>query len=111
MVGSGRRERQCRLGKVIDTIGRTHPSVADQMPASDKTLALVTPRPLSTMVEHEMLQALADNANLLAAAQTHLPGRMRALATYPPYRLELPSRGKPKAGWQAVEWRTLEKSK
>jgi hypothetical protein len=36
---------------------------------------------------------------------------MKALAGYPPYRLELTSRGKTLGGWQRVEWRTPEEGK
>ena len=97
---------------VLDTLARRNPSVADQMPASSATLALVTPRPLAAMAEHEALAALSGpgDANLRAAAQTHLPSRMKALAGYPPYRLELTSR-KTQGGWQRVEWRTPEEGK
>ncbi|MBS4096278.1 MAG: DUF2138 family protein [Sulfuricella sp.] len=98
------------VAKVLDTIARSHPSVADQMPASNTTLALLTPRPLAAMAEKEMLAALnnAGDTNLLAAAQTHLPARMKALAAYPAYRLELT--GKIQSDWQRVEWMTTEKA-
>jgi uncharacterized protein YfaA (DUF2138 family) len=95
---------------VADTIARKNPSVADQMPAGASTLALLTPRPLSAMAEKEALEALSGpgDANLRAAAQAHLPARMKALAAYPPYRLELADPGKARAGWMRVEWRTPE---
>jgi uncharacterized protein YfaA (DUF2138 family) len=93
---------------VLDTIARKNPSVADQMPAGAATLALLTPRPLSAMAEKEALDALSGpgEASLRAAVQTHLPSRMKALAAYPPYRLELPDAGQGRAGWLKVEWRT-----
>jgi len=96
----------------LDTIARRNPSVADQMPASNATLALLTPRPLSAMAEAEAFGALAGpgDANLLAAAQTHLPARMKALAAYPPYRLEL-TRDRAPSGWVRVEWRAPEEKK
>jgi uncharacterized protein YfaA (DUF2138 family) len=99
------------VAKALDTIARTHPSIADQMPTSNATLALMTPRPLAAMIEREMLAALgaSGDANLLAAAQTQLPPRMKALAAYPAYRLELDTQGK--GGWQRVEWRTLASEK
>lgn len=99
------------VGKVLDTIGRTHPGVTDQMPTSAATLALITPRPLSAMTEREVLAALRGESNLLAAAKTHLPARMQALAKYPAYRLELATPGNLQAGWQPVEWRALEAAK
>lgn len=96
------------VNKVLDTIVRAYPSVADQIPTSNLSLALLTPRPLSAMVEHEVMAALSDagDANLLAAAQTHLPARMQALSTYPAYRLELNNSHNVASGWQRVEWRT-----
>lgn len=105
------------VGKVLDTIGRSHPSVADQVPTSDATLALMTPRPLSAMAEQEMLAALAGNGeeNLLAAAQAHLPARMKALAAFPPYQLELRGADQPgerqSGAWQPLEWRSAKTSK
>jgi uncharacterized protein YfaA (DUF2138 family) len=95
---------------VLATLARTNPSVADQMPVTNSTLMQVTPNRLAAMAEAEVSQALAGDANLSDAAQTHLPKRMKALAGYPPYRLELlaplPASGKPAAGWQQVQWRT-----
>jgi uncharacterized protein YfaA (DUF2138 family) len=95
---------------VLATLARTNPSVADQMPVTNSTLMQVTPSRLAPMAESEVSQALAGDTNLSDAAQTHLPKRMKALAGYPPYRLELaaplPSNGKPAAGWQQVQWRT-----
>jgi len=95
------------VDKVLDTLARSHPSVADQSPSSNATLAVLTPQPLSAMAEREMLRALggAGDANLLAAAQTHLPARMKALAGYPAYRLELATTPA-QSGWRALEWRT-----
>ena len=98
---------------VLDTLARTHPSVADQMPTSNATLLQLTPRPLAAMAEKEAFAALSGpgDANLRAAAQTHLPARMKALAGYPAYRLELTNKGKIASGWQRVEWRTAEEGK
>jgi uncharacterized protein YfaA (DUF2138 family) len=98
------------VAKVLDTIGRTNPSVADQIPASNLTLGLITPRPLSAMASKEIMEALGNSGedNLLTAAQTHLPARMQALAAFPQYRLELNEAGKAgkSARWQTVEWRS-----
>ena len=92
----------------LDTLARKNPSVADQMPVSNATLALFTPRPLAAMAEHEALAALSGpgDANLLAAAQMHLPPRMKALGAYPAYRLDMKTN--PQSGWQPVQWRTAE---
>lgn len=95
--------------KVLDTIARRHPSVADQLPAGDATLALLTPRVLSAMAEREVMDALdgAGDANFLAAAQTHLPPRMKALAGYPAYRLELARQGREAGEWRQLDWRAM----
>ncbi len=99
------------VDQVLDTIARVNPSVADQMPTSDATLALLTPRPLSSMTEREAMGALSGpgDASQLAAVRTHLPARMAALATHPAYRLDLA--GKNAGGWQRVEWRAAEAAK
>jgi uncharacterized protein YfaA (DUF2138 family) len=98
------------VDKVLDTIAHRFPGVSDQLSTSAATLALISPRPLSEMTEREVMAALAapEDANLLAAAQTHLPARMQALATYPPYRLELTK--PPVPGWQSVNWITQSSS-
>lgn len=92
--------------KVLDTLARTHPSVADQMPTSSATLALMTPRPLSAMAEQEMLSALGGpgDENLLAVTQARLPAHIKALAAYPAYRLEIRAQGQSQGNWRAVSW-------
>ena len=95
--------------KALATIARTHPSVADQMGTGNATLALLTPRPLSAMAEREMMASVRDNSNLHDAVQTHLPGRIKALAGYPAYKLELVNQRQ--ADWQRVEWQTQDGKK
>ncbi|MFY9259366.1 MAG: DUF2138 family protein [Gallionella sp.] len=97
------------VDKTLDTLAHTYPSIADQTPTSNATLAVMTPRPLSAMAEREMLQAIRYDSNFLTAAQTHLPARIQALAAYPAYRLELNSTGK--NGWQGVVWQSEEVGK
>jgi len=98
---------------VLATLSRTNPSVADQMPAGDGTLALITPRRLSAMAEQEAMAALSDeDSSLRSVAQAQLPAHMKALAAYPPYRLDLlPAAGTMASGWHQVEWRTPEQGK
>jgi uncharacterized protein YfaA (DUF2138 family) len=98
--------------KVVDTIARSNPSVADQMTGTQATLGLITPRPLSEMAQREVLNALSgpEDANFLAAAQTHLPARMKALATYPAIRLELSGKQSSGKAWQGVDWVVREKA-
>lgn len=95
--------------KTLETIGHSRSSVADQIPATNATLALLLPRPLSSMAEREMMSALAEvgNEDLVAAAKNHLPPKIKALAAFTPFRLELNSQGK--SGWQPVEWRAEKK--
>jgi uncharacterized protein YfaA (DUF2138 family) len=101
------------VDRVLDTLAHKNPSVADQMPTSDAMLGVVTPRRLSAMAESEAMTALSGSgdATLRAAAETHLPARMKALAAYPPYRLELASKDGVQDGWQRVEWRTPKEDK
>lgn len=89
----------------LDTLARAHPSAADQMPAGESTLALLTPRSLAEMTDREALGALSRRGDerLRQAAQTLLGPRTKALAQYPPHRLVLPAQ--PRTGWQPVEWR------
>jgi uncharacterized protein YfaA (DUF2138 family) len=98
--------------KVVDTIARSNPSVADQTSGAQSTLGLITPRPLSEMAQREIYAALAkpEDANFLEAAKTHLPARIKALATYPPIRLELSKTQASGKAWQKVEWVSKEKS-
>ncbi|MCH8622397.1 DUF2138 family protein [Undibacterium sp. TS12] len=97
--------------KVVDTIARSNPSVADQNGNTSNTLGLITPKPLSEMAQREVYAALAgaDDANYLAAAQKHLPARMKALATYPAIRLELSNTQANGKAWQQVDWVSKEK--
>lgn len=95
--------------KALDTLARTHPSVADQMPASGTTLALLTPRPLSAMADREIRRVAGETD--LQAVNTHLPSKMKALASYPPYRLELAAQSKARGEWLPVEWRALDAAK
>jgi len=93
---------------VLATMARSSPSVADQMAVSAMTLAVMTPQRLSTMAEREAYAALSGpgDANLLATAQTRLPPHMKALAAYPPYRLDLSDAAN--TAWRQVEWRSTE---
>lgn len=96
--------------KTLDTLGRTNPSVADRLPASHATLATITPRSLASMAEREIRRVTSDQ-NLLQAVNTHLPSRMKALSSYPPYRLELAGQNKVTGEWLPVEWHTVDKAR
>ena len=96
--------------KTLDTLGRTNPSVADQLPATHATLATITPRSLASMAEREIRRVTSDQ-NLLQAVNRHLPSRMKALASYPPYRLELAGQNKAIGEWLPVEWHTVDKAR
>ncbi|MDD2951233.1 MAG: DUF2138 family protein, partial [Sulfuricurvum sp.] len=60
--------------KTFDTMSHLYPNVTDQVKTSDATMALLTPKPLSSMIEKEVISAVDDtgDANLLAFTQTHL---------------------------------------
>lgn len=91
--------------KTLDTLGRKNPSVADQLPVAHATLAMITPRSLASMAEREIRKVTSDQ-NMLQAVNTHLPPRMKALASYPQFRLELTGQSKAAGEWLSVEWRT-----
>lgn len=93
--------------KVLDTLGRANPSVADQQPVTDAALLTITPRALANMAEREIRRVTTDQ-HLLQAVNTHLPARMKALASYPPYRLELFTGAQVEGGWLPLRWLPLE---
>jgi uncharacterized protein YfaA (DUF2138 family) len=96
--------------KVFDTMIHLYPNVTDQVATSDLTMALLTPKPLSAMIEREVVAAVDDagDANLLAVVQNHLPPRMKALSHYPPYRLELIDKPDTDKSWYRLQWQTAE---
>jgi uncharacterized protein YfaA (DUF2138 family) len=87
--------------KMLDTLARSNPNITDQLPASDALLALVTPRTFSEMAGREITEVVKKDANQLAVVRTHLPPKLRALASYPPQRLVWAGKG---SGWQPLEW-------
>jgi len=93
------------VNQVIAALARKLPSVADQMPAGDATLGVVTPRRMAAMAEREAYDALsgAGEANLRGAAQSHLPARMKALSAYPAVRLDLAAPAGT-GGWRRLDW-------
>lgn len=93
--------------KALDTLNRMNPSVADQAPATDAALATITPRALASMAEREIRRVTTD-PHLLQAVNTHLPARLKALASYPAYRLELADRVQPETEWLPLRWRPVD---
>jgi uncharacterized protein YfaA (DUF2138 family) len=100
------------VDKVLSSIGRSLPSVADQISGSNDTLALITPRALSGMAEREVFAALAKpgNDSLNNAAKTLLPPRLKALAEFAPVQVNM-SGSAPEGGWQTLDWRSREPGK
>jgi uncharacterized protein YfaA (DUF2138 family) len=93
----------------LDTIARKYPGVADQLPATGITLAVVTPRMLADMIEREANAAVpkSDEAVLSAALRTHLAPKLKALAKYPAYRVVLQDAAARGDGWQPATWEAL----
>lgn len=96
--------------KIFDTMNHLYPNVTDQIKTSDATMALLTPKPLSSMIEKEVIAAVDDagDANLLAFTQTNLPPRMHALAHYGAYRLERLGELNPEKSWHQVQWQPVD---
>lgn len=98
--------------KVMQVLRKRLPSVADQIPGSNATLALITPRALAGMAETEVFAALSQpgNDSLHNAAKTLLPPRLKALAEFAPVQVNLAA-GQPMAGWQTLNWISREPGK
>jgi len=96
--------------KVLDTMIHLYPNVTDHVSTSNSTMALITPKPLSAMIEREVIAAVDDagDANLLALTQNHLPPRMKALSRYPAYRLELIDKPDTDKSWYRLQWQSTE---
>ena len=97
--------------KVFDTMIHLYPNVTDHVTTSDSTMALITPKPLSAMIEREVIAAVDDagDANLLAVTQNHLPPRMKAFSRYPAYKLELIDTPNTDKSWYRLQWQSMEK--
>ncbi len=93
----------------LDTIARKYPSVGDQLPAKDVTLAVISPRMLAEMVLREATASLpkAEEPILAGALATHLVPRMKALAKHPPHRLVIGEAAAKQDGWQRVTWEPI----
>lgn len=101
---------------VLDTLRHRNPSVADQTASSASTLAVITPKRLAPMLEAEAIDSLKSggDTSLLQIAQSQLPPRVKAFASYGPYRLELVgavNAGSKDSVWQRVEWRDSRENK
>ncbi|HEX5330119.1 DUF2138 family protein [Sulfuricurvum sp.] len=94
--------------KSFDTIAHRFPNVTDHASTTSSTIGLITPKPLSRMVEREIIASVEQdgNANLLSATKQLLPPRMKALSAYPSYTLELSKSPQPKQPWIPLEWKT-----
>ncbi|MDD2830314.1 MAG: DUF2138 family protein [Sulfuricurvum sp.] len=98
------------IEKAFDTMIHLYPNITDHVKTSDLTMALITPKPLSAMIEREVIAAVdaSGDANLLAVTQNHLPPRMKALSLYPSYRLELIDKPNTDKSWYQLQWQNGE---
>lgn len=94
--------------KSFDTIAHRFPNVTDHVTTTSSTIGVITPKPLSRMVEREIIASVdqAGNANLLSATKTLLPPRMKALSSYPSYTLELSKSSQQNQTWIQLMWKT-----
>lgn len=95
--------------KSLDTLARRFPNVNDQVATTGNTLAVFTPKSLSTMANREITRAIdgTGDANLLAIVQTHLPARMDALSKYDAYKLEISGNLSEERFWYPIEWQPI----
>lgn len=98
--------------KTFDTIEHRFPNVTDQVKASESTLMVINPKPLSQMVQRAIMSAVdgSGDSNLLTATQQLLPPKMEALGHYPSYRLERAKHSRREKNWTPLEWNAGEPS-
>ncbi len=92
--------------KALSVNDKLYPALADSLPQSARTLALVEPKALSALLSREVLAALprSEEAEFRNAADAYLMPRLETLAAYPPFRLvrgDLPKEGR---SWQTLQW-------
>lgn len=94
--------------KSFDTIAHRFPNVTDHVTTTSSTIGVITPKPLSRMVEREIIASVDQegNANLLSVTKELLPPRMRALSRYPSYTLELSTSSQSNQTWIPLAWKT-----
>ena len=94
------------------SVGRKQAAaLSDRLPESGRTVAVIAPSALSTLMLKETFAALptASEPVLRLSADTHLVPRLEALKKYPPYRLVLPATPAAGASWQPLEWQAQDK--
>lgn len=69
------------------------PAMADTLAQAEQTRAVITPKTLSQLFEHEVWQSLPKDREpiLRSAAKEHLQPRLKALAGYEPFELRIPN--------------------
>lgn len=97
------------VDQVLAVTRKRAPAVADRLPDPAHTIGLIAPEALSQLIEKEAFDTLpaSSEAVLRDAAEAHLAPRLKALRSYPPYRLvvkTLPSKG---VEWEPLEWQAV----
>jgi uncharacterized protein YfaA (DUF2138 family) len=91
----------------LDAQARRYPSLAEGLPATEATLAVLSPKDMADMGEREVFQVLpASLAPWRQAVETQLVPRLNALRSWPAVRAV--ATGAPDArGWVSIDWRPL----
>ncbi|NRR29439.1 DUF2138 family protein [Oxalobacteraceae bacterium] len=95
--------------KVLAVLAKQAPAASDGLPDPARTIGLIAPASLATLIEREAFASLpaATEPVLRGAADAHLLPRLKALKTYPAYRLVLGGSPGAATAWQPVEWQSL----
>ncbi len=102
-----------QVTRALATAAKRYPSMADVLPRDGTTLGVIVPKTLASLARKEALVMLPapDEPVFRAAAERHLMPRLDRLATYPAYRLTVPTQtasgSNPGRGWQQVAWQEL----
>lgn len=99
------------VDRALDVAAKRFPAMGDSLPAAERTLALIDPSTLTTLLESELFEALPsdEEAVLRNAAEAHLIPRLRSLKPYPLHALVLSKENPDAQGWQGVDWQAVGK--
>lgn len=86
-------------------------AASDSLPDAQRTVGLIVPRALATLIGKEALDTLPSEEEpvLRAAADAHLMPRLEALKAFPPYRMVLKNVPASGVSWQTIEWQAASK--
>ncbi|TRX01286.1 DUF2138 family protein [Candidatus Methylobacter oryzae] len=99
------------LQHALDTLDKNYPALSERVPAGSTMPIYLSPGKLATLLELEAMDSLpADQEAIFRnAAEQNLLPKIRALQTYPDYRLLLPQdiHANSDWQWQGLEWKPL----